>query len=638
MKKILFGLILFVVLSIFFISLPREKTEEIYVDIRGWSEPFQYYPKSKKLKGENDNFNVLKRTKNAFSIQQENELNLYYRLHYTEDEYELLSKSQLLDEKNKKIAVLTFSLDSDESKWKNFYETMENNFLPNHSKNYFVFTNSHELKVEDNVLKIAQYDIRAETLTLKKFHIFDKVKHLLKLFDYVYFVDMEFLAKSPVHEEILPTREQGFVTVLHPCYYDWKEGGFPYEKNEHSKAYVPSREGKFYVQNSFFGGTKDDFFELTDTIKKWVDWDLKKDIRAPLADESFLNKYVFLKMRQFEEPLILLPEFLPIDNFCAMKEEKKIDPDEIVLFENGQNQIYKFDSKTSVLKGENKDLPVARRTLSTISIPNEKGVTVYHRVYYSKNEYEPLTSSQVVSETPKNIAIITFVDKNNVSEWNKFYQTSKGNFLPNHQKKYFVFTNQKKLKVPTRDVKKILMGINDFELKKFHLINKIKDELSSFDYVYFMDANIDVVTKIGNEVLPTPWQEMVYAIHPWHYRWPVKNFPYERNYESEAYIQDLDGKFYVENAFFGGNKDSFLNLAQTIQKWIDFDLKRDIVPQWKDESYINKYLVERQKEAKKPLILTPEYVYPSVKCDISSEFKPYKKMILKTIVKDSKSK
>ena len=111
-----------------------------------------------------------------------------------------------------------------------------NNFLPNHSKNYFVFTNSHELKVEDNVLKIAQYDIRAETLTLKKFHIFDKVKHLLKLFDYVYFVDMEFLAKSPVHEEILPTREQGFVTVLHPCYYDWKEGGFPYEKNEHSKA------------------------------------------------------------------------------------------------------------------------------------------------------------------------------------------------------------------------------------------------------------------------------------------------------------------------------------------------------------------------------------------------------------------
>ena len=638
MKKILFGLSLCIVLSIFFVSLPREKTEEVYIDVRGWSELFQYYPKSKKLEGENDSFKVLKRTKNSFSIQQENELNLYYRLHYAEDEYELLAKSQLLDEKNKKIAVLTFNMDSDESKWKNFYETMENNFLPNHSKNYFVFTNNHELKVEDNVLKIAQYDAKNETLNLKKFHIFDKVKHLLKLFDYVYFVDMKFLAKSPVHEEILPTREQGFVTVLHPCYYDWQDDKFPYEKNMMSDAYVPSKEGNFYVQNSFFGGTKDGFFELTETIKKWVDSDLKKEIRPQLADESFLNKYVFLKMRQFEEPLILLPEFLPIDNFCAMKEEKKVDPDEIVLFENGENQIYKFDAKTATLKGENKELPVSRRTLSTISIPNENGITVYHRVYYSKNEYEPLTRSQVISETPKNIAIITFVDKNNSSEWNKFYQTSKDNFLPKHQKKYFVFTTQKNLKVNTKFVKKFLIKNDYFGSKKFNLIKKMKKELDSFDYVYFMDAALDVVSKIEDELLPTPEQEMVYAIHPWHYRWSVKNFPYERNQKSKAYIQDFEGKFYVQNVFWGGTKEAFLNLVQTLDQWIDYDLKKNIVPQWKDESYINKYLVERQKEGGKPLILTPEYVYPSVKCDISSEFEPYKKMILKTIVKDSKSK
>ena len=68
MKKILFGLSLFVVLSIFFVSFPHEKTEEVYIDVRGWSELFQYYPKSKKLEGENDSFKVLKRTKNSFSI------------------------------------------------------------------------------------------------------------------------------------------------------------------------------------------------------------------------------------------------------------------------------------------------------------------------------------------------------------------------------------------------------------------------------------------------------------------------------------------------------------------------------------------------------------------------------------------
>lgn len=638
MKKILFGLILFVVLSIFFISLPREKTEEIYVDIRGWSEPFQYYPKSKKLKGENDNFKVLKRTKNAFSIQQENELHLYYRLHYAEDEYELLSKSQLLDEKNKKIAVLTFNMDSDELKWKNFYETMENNFLPNHSKNYFVFTNSHELKVEDNVLKIAQYDKREESLNLKKFHAFDRIKSVLKSFDYIYFADESFLPTVDINEEILPTKEQGIVSMIHPCFYEWNEEQFPFEKNIKSASYVPIEERKYYMTKSFFGGTKDAFFELADVIKNNVELDLKKDFVPKLMDESFLNKYLHLKIKEFKTPMIVMPDAIAFKASCMPLKEKVVDPNLVYIWQNGEKKLYHYDPESQILKGHDQSLVVLRRTKNTISIASEEGSTVYQRSYYSLDEYEPLTQPKVLDRTPKKIAVITFVSGDDSKQWNAFYQSSKKNFLPNHHKKYFVFTDIKDLKIDHKLAQKIVIHENDFELKKQHLFQKIKTELEAFDYVYFMDVNLDVLTNLNEEILPTKDQELVYAIHPWHYRWAMNLLPYERNEKSKAYIKEVDGKFYVQNVFYGGTKDGFINLSQTIQSWVDSDIKENAIPKWKEESYLNKYLVERQKEAKKPLILTPEYVYPSVKCDISSEFEPYKKMILKTMVKDSKSK
>ena len=94
----------------------------------------------------------------------------------------------------------------------------------------------------------------------------------------------------------------------------------------------------------------------------------------------------------------------------------------------------------------------------------------------------------------------------------------------------------------------------------------------------------------------------------------------------------------MQNVFLGGTKEAFLNLTKTIKEWIDEDLKQRIIPIWKDESYVNKYLIEKLKSENNPLILTPEYIYPNVECNYANEFEPFKKMILKTKIKEKSLK
>ena len=631
MKKrlLIFLFCICLVLSSFFVFSKKEKTEDFYVDIRGWSEFFKYYPESKILKSENGNFKVLNKTKNSFVIKNENDVELYYKVHFADDEYELLSKSYMHNEKNKSIAVLTFSMGESDEKWKVFYETMEKHFLPKHSKKYFVLTDNNNLKVSKNVLKIAQYDKREESLNLKKFHAFDRIKSVLKSFDYIYFADESFLPTVDINEEILPTKKQGIVSMIHPCFYDWAEDQIPFEKNIKSVSYIPVEERKYYMTKSFFGGTKDAFFELADVIKNNVELDLKKDFVPKLMDESFLNAYLNSKSKSSTMPMIVMPDAVAFKASCMPLKERVVDANLVYIRKNGEKKLYHYDSDAKILKGQDQTLDVLRRTKNTISIASEDGVKVYHRSYYALDEYEPLTQSKVLDRTPKKIAVITFVSGDDSKQWNAFYQSSKKNFLQNHHKKYFVFTDTKDLKIDYKIAQKIVVHENDFELKKHHIIQKIKTELDMFDYIYFMDVNLDVITNLNEEILPTKGQELVYAIHPWHYRWAMNLLPYARNEKSKAYIKEVDGKFYVQNVFYGGTKDGFIKLSQTIQNWIDSDIKENATPKWKEESYLNKYLVNMQNDQKDPLILTPDYIFPDTGCAPSGEFEAVKKMILK---------
>lgn len=113
--------------------------------------------------------------------------------------------------------------------------------------------------------------------------------------------------------------------------------------------------------------------------------------------------------------------------------------------------------------------------------------------------------------------------------------------------------------------------------------------------------------KIGDEILPDDKHNgLVFSAH---YAFPVgspnKDFPYERNPKSAAYIPYGQGKVYVPGGINGGKTKEFLDFCKYCSENTHKDLAKRFVAIWHDESYTNKYILD-----KNPLILPITYMYP----------------------------
>lgn len=63
-----------------------------------------------------------------------------------------------------------------------------------------------------------------------------------------------------------------------------------------------------------------------------------------------------------------------------------------------------------------------------------------------------------------------------------------------------------------------------------------KDLLSQMDYLYFLNANLEIKSQIfAKEFLPYG-EGLVFVRHPWFFDVTVDEYPYERNVVSQAYI------------------------------------------------------------------------------------------------------
>lgn len=155
-------------------------------------------------------------------------------------------------------------------------------------------------------------------------------------------------------------------------------------------------------------------------------------------------------------------------------------------------------------------------------------------------------------------------------------------------------------------------------LMRYHLFLNEKEKLSGYDYLFYMDADMKVVSKISDEVLgpdltaaPHPGYELASRFIP----------PYEPNPESTAYIPRLgrlveeNGKkrfmpFYAAGGFQGGKAKSFIKAMETMKKKIDIDFDHNYTAIWNDESHFNRYLWEYQQKGGHITFLDPSYVYP----------------------------
>lgn len=151
-------------------------------------------------------------------------------------------------------------------------------------------------------------------------------------------------------------------------------------------------------------------------------------------------------------------------------------------------------------------------------------------------------------------------------------------------------------------------------LHRYHLFLKEEELLKEYDFIYYIDADMKFVSRVGDEVLG----DLVAAPHPGYYLRREYIPPYEPNALSTSYIprpgrvvEENGSKrlipFYAAGGFQGGRAETFIKAMKTMKEMVDKDFtENNYIPIWNDESAWNKYLFENPPS----VYLTPSYVYP----------------------------
>jgi histo-blood group ABO system transferase len=185
------------------------------------------------------------------------------------------------------------------------------------------------------------------------------------------------------------------------------------------------------------------------------------------------------------------------------------------------------------------------------------------------------------------------------------FKSVQKHFMKGHQVKIFVFTDGK---IPENDIIKRVeqehLGWPHATLKRYHVFDKNKSELSKMDYLYYCDADMKFVSDVGEEILPEKNSNgLVGTEHPGFYG--GRRGTYETRQESTAYVPSNKGVTYCAGGFNGGTSKAFLKMSKTIKERVDKDLEKDVIAIWHDESQMNRYFIDNV-----PKLLNPSYCYP----------------------------
>lgn len=185
-------------------------------------------------------------------------------------------------------------------------------------------------------------------------------------------------------------------------------------------------------------------------------------------------------------------------------------------------------------------------------------------------------------------------------------------FLPGHDVTFFVFTTGDL--PPQANIVKIeqaQLGWPYDTMLRFHVYYNNKEQFAAMDYLYALDADMVFVDTVGDEILG----DLVGTLQP-NYLFDPK--PYETNPLSTAAIGRGEGNYYFAGAFYGGKREQFTRLLQTIKTNIDIDLARGVIASVNDESHLNRYFIDNP----------PSKVLNASYCHFESWHSPYPKKIV----------
>lgn len=178
--------------------------------------------------------------------------------------------------------------------WKEFYESFEQNFLPNSKKTYFVYTDQKNLVYakQENVKIIPQKNLGWPDNTLQRFSLFMREVNLWKDYDFTFFINANFLCVQKVKEDNFLPLEENILVAEHASGHQLNPDDMTYDRNPESLAYIPKGEGKYYVMGGLNGGKTEHYLEMVKTLKANVDHDKERGVVALWHDESHLNRYI----------------------------------------------------------------------------------------------------------------------------------------------------------------------------------------------------------------------------------------------------------------------------------------------------------------------------------------------------------
>lgn len=187
------------------------------------------------------------------------------------------------------------------------------------------------------------------------------------------------------------------------------------------------------------------------------------------------------------------------------------------------------------------------------------------------------------------------------------YRSCQEFFMTDHDVTYYVFTEGEIPKEPKiRHVYQPVMGWPYDTLMRFEMFLKVKEELLNEDYLFFMNANMLCVDKVGEEILPKEEHSYLMAVqHPGFINRSIDDYTYERNPNSNFYIPYGKGQKYYQGNFNGGRSKEFVEMSEKLLELIKDDLSKGIIPVWWDESALNWYLLD-----KTPLATSVQYAAP----------------------------
>ncbi|NXB98615.1 BGAT transferase, partial [Orthonyx spaldingii] len=123
------------------------------------------------------------------------------------------------------------------------------------------------------------------------------------------------------------------------------------------------------------------------------------------------------------------------------------------------------------------------------------------------------------------------------------------------------------------------------------------------DYLYSMDIDVQLLAHVGVEIIDA----LVGTISSWQFTPHHENKAHEaeQSPETQAAIPEGQWDFHYTASFYGGSVSEVYKLTRACFKGVMEDRENGIEARWRDESHLNKYLLQH----KPTRLLSPEYYW-----------------------------